>query len=139
MEGAALLYSTRLGPIPRFGLNVTVWTRSDRLGFGLVACRRPGRPLWDLADHLHTALAEREMLLMRLKRAGSAPRCPLHSSHTLLLRSPYYAGARLSLAKILHPGISRERLELARHHKPTLYRVGAPAFRTRARVTAAVI
>jgi diacylglycerol O-acyltransferase len=59
IAGGRLLDIYSMGPILEgIGLNVTVWSYVDRLGFGLVACRETMPDLWDLADHLHDALAE---------------------------------------------------------------------------------
>jgi diacylglycerol O-acyltransferase len=59
IAGGRLLDLYSMGPILEgIGLNVTVWSYVDRLGFGLVACRETMPDLWDLADHLHDALAE---------------------------------------------------------------------------------
>ncbi|HEY1635208.1 MAG TPA: wax ester/triacylglycerol synthase family O-acyltransferase [Acidimicrobiales bacterium] len=59
IAGGRLLDIYSMGPILEgIGLNVTVWSYLDRLGFGLVACRETMPDLWDLADHLDDALAE---------------------------------------------------------------------------------
>jgi WS/DGAT/MGAT family acyltransferase len=59
VAGGRLLDIYSMGPILEgIGLNVTAWSYVDRLGFGLVACRETMPDLWDLADHLHDALAE---------------------------------------------------------------------------------
>jgi diacylglycerol O-acyltransferase len=59
IAGGRLLDIYSMGPILEgIGLNITVWSYVDRLGFGLVACRETMPDLWDLADHLHDALAE---------------------------------------------------------------------------------
>jgi diacylglycerol O-acyltransferase len=59
IAGARLLDIYSMGPILEgIGLNITVWSYVDRLGFGLVSCRETMPDLWDLADHLHDALAE---------------------------------------------------------------------------------
>jgi diacylglycerol O-acyltransferase / wax synthase len=59
IAGGRLLDLYSMGPILEgIGLNITVWSYVDRLGFGLVACREIMPDLWDLADHLHDALAE---------------------------------------------------------------------------------
>jgi diacylglycerol O-acyltransferase len=59
IAGGRLLDIYSMGPILEgIGLNVTVWSYVDRLGFGLVACRETMPDLWDVADHLHDALSE---------------------------------------------------------------------------------
>ncbi len=59
IAGARLLDLYSMGPILEgIGLNITVWSYVDRLGFGLVACRETMPDIWDLADHLPDALAE---------------------------------------------------------------------------------
>jgi diacylglycerol O-acyltransferase len=59
IAGGRLIDLYSMGPILEgIGLNITVWSYVDRLGFGLVACRETMPEIWDLADHLHDALAE---------------------------------------------------------------------------------
>ncbi len=59
IAGGRLVDLYSMGPILEgIGLNITVWSYVDRLGFGLVACRQTMPDLWDLADHLHDSLAE---------------------------------------------------------------------------------
>ncbi|HEX4539779.1 MAG TPA: wax ester/triacylglycerol synthase family O-acyltransferase [Acidimicrobiales bacterium] len=59
IAGGRLLDLYSMGPILEgIGLNITVWSYVDRLGFGLVACRETMPDIWDLADHLRDALAE---------------------------------------------------------------------------------
>ena len=40
------------------GLNITVQSYNGSLDFGLIACRELVPDLWDLMDHLHSALRE---------------------------------------------------------------------------------
>lgn len=59
MAGARLAGLFPLGPImDGAGLNVTVLSNEDRIGFGLIACRELVPRLWDLADAVPAALAE---------------------------------------------------------------------------------
>ena len=57
--GARLVALYPLGPILEgAGLNVTVLSNLDRIGFGFIACRELMPELWDLADAVPAALAE---------------------------------------------------------------------------------
>ena len=59
MAGARLRSLYPLGPImDGAGLNVTVLSNEDRIGFGLIACRELAPRLWDLAEALPRALEE---------------------------------------------------------------------------------
>ncbi|MDE3086007.1 MAG: wax ester/triacylglycerol synthase family O-acyltransferase [Acidobacteriota bacterium] len=69
MAGARLLGLFPLGPImDGAGLNVTVLSNEDRIGFGLIACRELVPRLWDLAEALPHALDE----LVRAAGGGDA-------------------------------------------------------------------
>ena len=70
MAGARLAGLYPLGPImDGAGLNVTVLSNEDRIGFGFIACRELVPRLWDLADAVPEALAE---LLALSAPAGQA-------------------------------------------------------------------
>jgi WS/DGAT/MGAT family acyltransferase len=57
--GAKLVAIYPLGPILEgAGLNVTVLSNMDQVGFGFIACRELAPQLWDLADAVPDALAE---------------------------------------------------------------------------------
>ena len=59
MAGARLAGLYPLGPImDGAGLNVTVLSNEDRIGFGFIACRELVPNLWDLADAVPEALGE---------------------------------------------------------------------------------
>jgi diacylglycerol O-acyltransferase len=59
MAGARLVGLYPLGPImDGAGLNVTVLSNEDRVGFGFIACRELVPRLWDLADAIPEALGE---------------------------------------------------------------------------------
>jgi WS/DGAT/MGAT family acyltransferase len=59
MAGARLAGLYPLGPImDGAGLNVTVLSNEDRIGFGFIACRELVPQLWVLADAVPEALAE---------------------------------------------------------------------------------
>ncbi len=59
MAGARLAGLYPLGPImDGAGLNVTVLSNEDRIGFGFIACRELVARLWDLADAVPEALDE---------------------------------------------------------------------------------
>jgi diacylglycerol O-acyltransferase / wax synthase len=59
MAGARLTGLFPLGPImDGAGLNLTVLSNEDRIGFGFIACRELVPRLWDLADAVPAALAE---------------------------------------------------------------------------------
>jgi len=63
------LYS--VGPLAEgIGLNVTMWSYCDQLGFGLLACRKAIPDLWELADALHAELGE--LQAAAAQRAGNA-------------------------------------------------------------------
>jgi WS/DGAT/MGAT family acyltransferase len=71
LAGARLLGLFPLGPVmDGAGLNVTVLSNDDRVGFGFIACRELVPQLWDLADAVPEALAE-------LHTRSTAPR-PAH-------------------------------------------------------------
>ena len=70
MAGARLVGLYPLGPImDGAGLNVTVLSNEDRIGFGFIACRELVPELWELADAVPEALAE-------LVAAADAARAP---------------------------------------------------------------
>jgi diacylglycerol O-acyltransferase len=57
--GARLVDLYPLGPIlDGLGLNLTVLSNMDHMGFGFIACRELAPELWDLADAVPDALAE---------------------------------------------------------------------------------
>lgn len=57
--GARLTGLYPLGPVmDGAGLNVTVLSHEDQIGFGLIACRELMPRLWDLADAIPQAVAE---------------------------------------------------------------------------------
>ena len=59
LRGARLLGLYPLGPImDGAGLNATVLSHEDRIGFGFIACRELMPQLWDLADAVADALQE---------------------------------------------------------------------------------
>jgi diacylglycerol O-acyltransferase / wax synthase len=59
MAGARLVGLYPLGPImDGAGMNITVLSNEDRIGFGLIACRELVGDLWELADSLTDSLAE---------------------------------------------------------------------------------
>ena len=59
LRGARLTGLFPLGPImDGAGLNVTVLSHEDRIGFGFIACRELMPGLWDLADAVEGAVAE---------------------------------------------------------------------------------
>ena len=59
MAGARLVGLYPLGPImDGAGLNVTVLSNEDRIGFGFIACRELVPKVWDLAGAVPEALAE---------------------------------------------------------------------------------
>jgi diacylglycerol O-acyltransferase / wax synthase len=59
IAGARLTAIYSMGPILEgIGLNVTVWSYLDQLGFGIVACPETMPDLWDFVDDLHDALDE---------------------------------------------------------------------------------
>ncbi|HUY63115.1 MAG TPA: wax ester/triacylglycerol synthase family O-acyltransferase [Acidimicrobiales bacterium] len=59
MAGARLVGLYPLGPImDGAGLNVTVLSNEDRIGFGFIACRELIPDLWVLADDIPAALGE---------------------------------------------------------------------------------
>jgi diacylglycerol O-acyltransferase / wax synthase len=58
-NGARLVALHPLGPVlDGAGLNVTVLSNMDAIGFGFIACRELMPELWDLADAVPAALAE---------------------------------------------------------------------------------
>ncbi|MHB8680943.1 MAG: WS/DGAT/MGAT family O-acyltransferase [Acidimicrobiales bacterium] len=71
MAGARLAALYPLGPImDGAGLNVTVLSNEDRIGFGFIACRELMPSLWDLADDVPMALGE--LLVAAEKRSGGS-------------------------------------------------------------------
>jgi len=59
LAGARLVGLYPLGPITDgAGLNVTVLSQEERIGFGFVACPDLVRDIWDIADAVPEALAE---------------------------------------------------------------------------------
>ena len=59
IAGAKLAAIYSMGPILEgIGLNVTVWSYLDELGFGIVACPEIMPDLWDLVVDMHDALEE---------------------------------------------------------------------------------
>lgn len=59
MAGARLAGLYPLGPVmDGAGLNVTVLSNEDRIGFGFIACRELIPRLWDMADDVADELAE---------------------------------------------------------------------------------
>ncbi|HLX88830.1 MAG TPA: wax ester/triacylglycerol synthase family O-acyltransferase [Acidimicrobiales bacterium] len=74
MAGARLVGLYPLGPImDGAGLNVTVLSNEDRIGFGFIACRELMPTLWDLADAVPEALAE---LIAAVAPDASSPEAP---------------------------------------------------------------
>lgn len=68
--GARLVALHPLGPIfDGAGLNITVLSYRDRVGFGFIACRELAPRLWDLAGYVHDSLEE-------LKKAAAATAAP---------------------------------------------------------------
>jgi WS/DGAT/MGAT family acyltransferase len=64
-----------LGPVmDGAGLNVTVLSNMDAIGFGLIACRELMPELWDLVDAIPAALAE--LLEAAEKETGDSPAKP---------------------------------------------------------------
>jgi WS/DGAT/MGAT family acyltransferase len=73
--GAKLVALHPLGPImDGAGLNVTVLSNMDVLGFGFIACRELVPELWDLADAVPGALAE--LVEAAQKQTGGGPAKP---------------------------------------------------------------
>jgi WS/DGAT/MGAT family acyltransferase len=69
-NGARLVVLHPLGPVmDGAGLNVTVLSNMDAIGFGMIACRELMPDLWDLADAVPDALAE---LVRAADQAGAA-------------------------------------------------------------------
>ena len=59
MAGARLVGLYPLGPIiDGAGLNVTVLSEEDRVGFGIITCPDLVPRVWDLADAIPDALEE---------------------------------------------------------------------------------
>jgi WS/DGAT/MGAT family acyltransferase len=59
MAGARLVGLYPLGPIMEgAGLNITVLSNEDRIGFGFIACRELMPELWELAEAIPVELAE---------------------------------------------------------------------------------
>jgi len=59
MAGARLAGLYPLGPITDgAGLNITVLSQEDRIGFGLITCPGLIPNVWDLADAIPEALRE---------------------------------------------------------------------------------
>ena len=57
-----------VGPLLQgVGLNVTVWSYTDRLNFGLLSCRDAVPDLWPLAEQIQVAFEELR------KAAAAAP------------------------------------------------------------------
>jgi diacylglycerol O-acyltransferase / wax synthase len=70
--GAKLVALHPLGPVmDGAGLNVTVLSNMDVLGFGFIACRELMPELWDLSDAVEAALAELAEAADRLTGADS--------------------------------------------------------------------
>jgi diacylglycerol O-acyltransferase len=64
-----------LGPImDGAGLNLTVLSNLDRIGFGFISCRELMPQLWDLADAVPTALAELVAAADAIEAGGSRGR-----------------------------------------------------------------
>jgi WS/DGAT/MGAT family acyltransferase len=77
MAGARLAGLYPLGPITDgAGLNVTVLSQSDRVGFGIITCPDLIPRVWDLADALPGALGELVEAASRLGRADSGKAVP---------------------------------------------------------------
>jgi diacylglycerol O-acyltransferase / wax synthase len=66
-----------LGPVmDGAGLNVTVLSNMDAIGFGFIACRELMPELWDLADAVPAALAELLEAAEHAESAGTAAATP---------------------------------------------------------------
>lgn len=77
MAGARLVGIYPLGPITDgAGLNVTVLSEEDRVGFGVISCPDLVPRVWDVADAIPNALAE------LAKRAASAEAAVSRSART---------------------------------------------------------
>ncbi len=74
MAGARLVGLYPLGPITDgAGLNVTVLSEEDRIGFGIITCPDLVPRVWDLADAIPGALGE----LVNAASAGAGGRRPV--------------------------------------------------------------
>jgi WS/DGAT/MGAT family acyltransferase len=72
MAGARLVGLYPLGPITDgAGLNVTVLSEEDRVGFGIITCPDLVPQVWDLADAVPSALAELVEAATRVGRAAA--------------------------------------------------------------------
>ncbi|HVT22643.1 MAG TPA: WS/DGAT domain-containing protein, partial [Mycobacteriales bacterium] len=70
-NGARLVELHPLGPVmDGAGLNITVLSNMDAIGFGFIACRELMPELWDLADAVPDAVTE---LLEAAKQIGKSP------------------------------------------------------------------
>jgi diacylglycerol O-acyltransferase len=74
IAGARLVGLYPLGPITDgAGLNVTVLSDEDRVGFGIITCPDLVPQVWDLADAIPAALDELVELAHRYRRLGQGP------------------------------------------------------------------
>jgi WS/DGAT/MGAT family acyltransferase len=72
--GARLVDLYPLGPIlDGLGLNLTVLSNMDHMGFGFIACRELVPDLWDMAHAVPEALAELTKALNGSKANATAP------------------------------------------------------------------
>jgi hypothetical protein len=70
-NGAKLVGLYPLGPImDGAGLNVTVLSNMDSVGFGFISCKELMPGIWDLADAIPAALAE---LVAAAEKVGAKP------------------------------------------------------------------
>jgi hypothetical protein len=71
-NGAKLVALYPLGPVmDGAGLNLTVLSNMDRIGFGFIACRELMPELWDLAEAVPSALAELVEAAEKLESGGA--------------------------------------------------------------------
>ncbi len=78
MAGARLVGLYPLGPITDgAGLNITVLSEEDRIGFGIITCPDLMPEVWDLADAIPGALGE---LVEAATRPGHTAKGPVPAS-----------------------------------------------------------
>jgi len=79
-NGAKLVGLYPLGPImDGAGLNLTVLSNMDSVGFGFISCRELMPDVWDLAEQVPAALAELVDAAKAMEKAEAKPRAAQRS------------------------------------------------------------
>jgi hypothetical protein len=93
MAGARLTGLYPLGPVmDGAGLNVTVLSNEDRIGFGFIACRELVPDLWQLADDVRVELAALVQAVKPKVSKAPASKAP-RATKTSMSQSRQGAGA----------------------------------------------